>query len=369
MKTNLRPKQLLGIITAFCMISASQANDQLSPNINNQTPAFATLIIKNDKVVFKGVQGCAVLKDSTCKLAANLDTPFSICSITKQFTAAGILMLEEDGKLSTDDLVIKYLPDLPKPFKGIRIRHLLFHISGIPDYIASDPQALDIDKLIEEGKKIDENTAYAFIKSSKLDPYSKKFAYSNSGYVVLTKIIEKVSNQTYSQFIQTRFFDRLAMQDAFVMADINKHGNYTLAYNPWPLYTPTNWMKVFTPSGEGGIFMSINDFEKWIYAFDHNQIFRNKATMRKYLSIGKMDNGKNVIVFGNETYGYGLMHAEVVRDGKKFNMLEHNGGMPGTASLISKVYNSDENIWVVYLNNAGSYPDMFSILKQAKVEY
>lgn len=223
--------------------------------------------------------------------------------------------------------------------------------------------------MIKEGKKTTESEAFTYILKSKPLAYNKEHVYSNSGYVLLTKIIEAVSGETYAKFMQQRFFDKFHMQNAFVMSELAQHKNYTEAYSPWPLYTPTNWMKAITLSGEGGIFMSINDFEKWAYAFDHNEIFAKKSTMKKFLSIGKYNDGRPVTMRGNDQYGFGLVHGEANHNGKKYIIVGHDGGMPGTAASFTNLRRERENIWVVYLNNAGSYPDNFDILDQAGVKY
>lgn len=363
-------KLLLIGIMLISLTSYAMPNDVLSQYVNDRTPAFATLIIKNNQTVFKGVQGCAVLQNGKCVVKATLDTPFSICSVTKHFTDAAILMLEEDGKLSTDDYISRYIPNLPPQFKGIKIKHLIFHISGVPDYVAN-ANVMDFRQMIKQDKKFTESDAFAYILKSKPQPYSKEFVYSNSGYVLLTKIIENVSGESYAQFMQQRFFNRFGMHDAFVMSAIDQHKNYTEAYSPWPLYTPTNWIKAIILSGDSGIFMSINDFEKWVYAFDHNKIFSKKQTMQKFLSIGKYDDGKDVVDLRRTSnkYGYGLVHGEDNKDGKKYNFMGHNGDMPGTTASFNNLSNESESIWVVYLNNAGSYPDTYDILDQAKIKY
>lgn len=347
----------------------SVANDQLSTYITSATPAFATLIVKNNRVVFKGVQGCAILSAGRCQQLANLHTAFPIASVTKHFTAVAILMLEEEGKLSTEDYVSKYIPDLPPQFRGIKIKHLIFHISGIPDYVG-DP-SFDLKQMLKDGKQFNESVAYSVVLKSKLQPYSKVFVYSNSGYLLLTKIIENVSGESYAEFVQQRIFDRFAMHDAFVMSTIWQHKNYTQAYNPWPLYTPTNWMQVFIPTGDGGVFMSINDFEQWVYALNHNQVFAKKATMKKFLSIGKYDNGKEVADLRRPSikYGYGLFHSEEYYNGNMYDIVFHEGDINGNVAYIGNLHNKSENIWVVYLDNASSSPDSFDILDQAKIKY
>ncbi|MCX7123378.1 MAG: serine hydrolase [Gammaproteobacteria bacterium] len=343
-------------------------NSQLSPHVNESTPAFATLIIKNNQTVFKGVQGCAVLGKNQCIAKATLETPFSICSTTKLFTAVLILMLEEEGRLSIADRISMHIPKLPLKFKGITIQHLLFHISGIPEYLP-DPSIVDFDQMIKERKQLTQSAIFESILKSKPQPHSKAYAYSNSGYALLSKIIENITGESYAKVIQKRIFDPLDMNTAFVMTEIDQHSHYTEAYNQWPLYTPTNWMKAATPTGEGGIFMSINDMEKWIHAFNQAQIFSKKKTMKRLLSTGKYDDGKDVMMAPHLKYGFGLMHGQAHKNGKRYKVTGHNGGMPGSTSVFANLHHKNDNIWIIYFSNTSSYPDIFSVLDQANIEY
>ena len=364
---NCLKKLLLLIVVFNFFIQLSYASDLLSPNINNNTPAFAALIIKNNKVVFKSAQGCAVLRNGKCEIKATLNTPFAICSLTKQFTDAAILMLEEDGKLSTNDYIIKYLPNLPVQFKNIQIKHLIFHISGIPDYL-DDPN-IDSEQMFSQGKVLTKSEIINYIATSKLKPYNKAYVYSNSDYALLAVIIEKVSGEPYAEFIRQRIFNKFHMKNSFAISEIINHKNYAQPYGTWPFYMPAHWMKVFAFSGEGGIFMSINDFQKWIYAFNHNQIFNKPQTMQKFLSTGKYDDRRDIFTDNNFMPGYGLMHGEESNVGKKYAVITHTGGMPGSAALFTNLHSKEDNIWLVYLNNGSSYPNDFTILDQAKIKY
>jgi len=227
----------------------------------------------------------------------------------------------------------------------------------------------NISYIIRQDKKLTQSDAFAFIVNAKLQPQNKSHVYSNSGYILLTKIIENVSGMSYANFIQQRFFNKFGMKDAFVMSTIAKHKNYAEGYTSWPLYTPSNWMKAIVLSGDGGIFMSMNDFQKWIYAFENNKIFAKKETMKKFLSIGTYDDGKDVTMRGSDKYGFGLIHSEKNKNGKKYNIIFHSGGMAGSTALFSNIQSESESIWLVYLNNASSYPDSFAVLDQAKIKY
>src|SRR5271170_7480261 len=136
-------------------------------------------------------------------------TKFRLGSITKQFTAASILLLEERGKLSVNDPVKKYIPDAPAAWDKITIFNLLTHTSGIPnftsfpDYRSQEPFDTTPEKLV------------ARFRDKPLDfQPGEKFSYSNSGYVLLGYLVEKVSGESYSKFVQENIFGPLGMKDS-----------------------------------------------------------------------------------------------------------------------------------------------------------
>lgn len=350
---------LISVLTTNSAHSHSLNEKGLS--VNNKTPAFALLVIKDGKTVFKAVEGCARFDDNKkCVLKATLNTPFSICSMTKHFTAAAILMLEEQGKLSTEDEITKYL-DLPETFRAIKIKHLIHHISGIPDYFS----IIDMENLIKEKKKMSIDALIEIIKTLELKPYGVNFAYSNSGYILLSKIIELVSGKSYEAFSTENIFDKLDMKDTFVSSSIDLRKGYTHQYSPWPLFKKENWPMAMEETGDGGIWTSINDYEKWVYAFENNQIFQKKETMEKFLSRGKLDNGTDIPDERGQketNYGYGINHKDFKYQGKALKTISHSGGMPGTASSFVKFL--DQKIWVIYFNNNAAYPDEIDLLNQ-----
>ena len=131
-------------------------------------------------------------------------TKFRLGSVTKQFTAASILLLEEHGKLKTDDPVKKFMPDAPAAWDKITIFHLLTHTSGIPsftsfpDYASQEPFATTPEKLV------------ARFRDKPLDfQPGEKWSYSNSGYVLLGYLLEKVSGESYEKFVQENIFGPL----------------------------------------------------------------------------------------------------------------------------------------------------------------
>ncbi len=355
----------IGFVLLFCLeISALGEQVKTFSNsgfaVNNSTPAFALLVVKNGKVLFKDVGGCAQFDaKKNCVLKATEETAFSICSITKHFISAGILLLEEEGKLSIEEEASQYL-ELSEKFLGIKIRHLLFHTSGIPDYFP-----VDIEGIAAQKKRFTSDDVMKKLEKLELNPVGTKMAYSNTGYVLLGKIIEKVSGQSLEEFLKERIFQRFGMKTAFLQASLPSQTNHTFQYSPWPLLKEESWPKVLIAGAEGGIWMSINDYEKWIDAFDQNKIFRKKETMAKYLSKGTLDSGAQITGDRGEkeySYGFGLGFNAMEYKGKKYNLITHGGGMPGTASQFAKFI--DQGLWVVNFNNNATYPSATDLLEQ-----
>lgn len=338
--------------------------------INDNTPTFAALAIMDGKVLVKDVRGCAEFKHHQCVRVANINTKFPILSVTKHFTAAILLMLEEDGLLSIDDEVIKYLPDFAEKIPGVKIKHLIFHISGInysDDVQSMIDNASDVAAIAPHGKIITEKSFLDnFHKVSNIKPYSTEYMYSNIGYCLLTAIIEKVTGTTYEDYIQKHIFDRHGMYGAFMATAIDEHQNYTLPYKNWPLYKDTQWMKYIRPSGSGGIFLSIDDYIRWINAFDKKRIFKHSATMDKFLSIGRYDNDQDVIAPMTKDggpagkYGFGMKHLTVQSLSGQHNIIIHRGNLPGSAAYFIKI--PEKNAWIVYFNNNEAYPDIGSLI-------
>ena len=149
----------------------------------------SVLVAKDGKVVFSKSYGMA---DLEWNVPNSPTTRFNIASMTKQFTAASILLLEDRGKLKTDDLVKKYLPDAPSSWDKITIYHLLTHTSGIPDDAAKYEPGTP-DKLVFNDRPLS------------FQP-GEQWAYTNLGYIVLGYLLERISGQTYEGFVQENIF-------------------------------------------------------------------------------------------------------------------------------------------------------------------
>jgi CubicO group peptidase (beta-lactamase class C family) len=173
---------------------------------STDAPGAAVIVVLKGKTLYRGARGLANLE-----LAVPLrpDSVFRIGSVTKQFTAAAILLLAEEGKLSLSDPITKFLPDYPVQGNFVTIQHLLAHTSGIhnytevPEWQSTTRNDVSVQQLIN------------FFKDKPFDFFpGEHWKYDNSGYILLGAIIEKVSGQSYAEFLRRRIFEPLAMKSS-----------------------------------------------------------------------------------------------------------------------------------------------------------
>ena len=197
-RTALHTIVLAVLAHAFSAQAAPDRFEQVvQPYVDAQTFMGSVLVAKNGKVILSKSYGMADLEWS---VPNSPTTRFNIASMTKQFTAASVLLLEDRGKLKTDDLVKKYLPDAPASWDKITIYHLLTHTSGIPDDAANYKPGTP-DELVFNDKPL------------KFQP-GEQWSYTNLGYIVLGYLLERITGQTYEDFVQENIFKPLGMNDS-----------------------------------------------------------------------------------------------------------------------------------------------------------
>jgi CubicO group peptidase (beta-lactamase class C family) len=181
--------------------SAQEPGDRfqlvVQPYVDAQMFMGSVLVVKDGKIIFSKSYGMA---DVEWDVPNSPTTRFNIASMTKQFTAASILLVEDRGKLRTDDLVKKYLPDAPASWDRITIYHLLTHTSGIPGDAAKYEPGTP-DKLVFRDRPLN------------FQP-GEQWAYTNLGYIVLGYLLERISGQTYEAFVRENIFKPLGMNDS-----------------------------------------------------------------------------------------------------------------------------------------------------------
>ena len=231
-------------------------------------PGCAAAVSLNGETVFEKAFGLA---DMEFNVPNTPQTIFESGSVAKQFTAAAIVLLQQDGKLSLDDPVKKYIPELPDYGAPLTLRHLLNHTSGIRDWgtVLSLTPAGRGDRVISQDLALD-----VIIHQRALDfTPGAEYSYTNSGYNLLAIIVERVSKQKFAAFLEERLFKPLGMKNSSIRDDYQRIvPGRAQAYarqgtGPWRLNMP--FMNVY---GNGGMLTTVGDWMKWNAMLDSKSL-------------------------------------------------------------------------------------------------
>jgi CubicO group peptidase (beta-lactamase class C family) len=285
----------------------------------------SVLVAQGDKIVFEKSYGDANLE---WNIPDDSLTKFRIGSMTKQFTAASILLLEERGKLSTGDLVKKYMPDAPAAWDKVTIYNLLTHTSGIPSF-TSFP-----DYRTSEGTP---TTPKALVDRFRDKPLEfqpgEKWNYSNSGYVLLGYLLEKISGQTYVDFVTENIFKPVGMKDSGYDSNSAVILHRASGYSPRP-NGPVNagYIDMTIPFSAGALYSTTHDLLLWEHALFGGKVL-SAASLKKMTTPYK------------ENYGCGLM----ITTARGHLQYEHGGGIEGFNTEMA--YYPDDKLTVIVLAN------------------
>ncbi len=336
---------LSALLASVCAAGMAQTANQadmkarLEQVASSYTPNNAfmgtVLVVDGDQVLLDKAYGKASLE---WDVPNETDAKFRLGSITKQFTAVLVLMMQQEGKLNIGDPVSKYLPDAPKAWQKITLANLLGHTSGIPNLTsfkefgawAAAPHTWD-----EE---------FAFFKDKPLDfEPGSKYAYSNSNFIVLGGILEKVSGKKYGDLLRERILDPLGMSDSGLDADDLVLPKRAEGYAPGAKgLEVARSESMSVPFSAGSIYSTTGDLLKW----EHG-LFGGKLI--------SADSLKAMTTPGKGDYGLGVMIHN--QDGVK--VVEHGGGIEGFNT--SLIYVPDKRICVVVLANVnGGAPGQMS---------
>jgi CubicO group peptidase (beta-lactamase class C family) len=293
-------------------------------------PGGVFMVARNGKPIYQKSFGKANIE-----LGVDLsnDFVFQIGSMTKQFTAISILMLEEQGKLNTDDTISKYIPDYPNG-NEITIHHLLTHTSGIKDFTKMGAIREIAQKEMTPKMMVD------FFKNEAVDfAPGEKFDYNNSGYVILGYIIELVAGETYEDFIQQHIFNKLDMNQSRYATDRQIVHNRAYGYHQKESgYVNKTVINYSVPFASGSLMSTVSDMLKWQNALNQD-ILLKKEIAQKAFQRYKLNNGEYF------TYGYGWH----IREMNGVTSREHGGSIFGYKSM--GVYIPSEDIYVVGFSN------------------
>lgn len=292
------------------------------------------LVAKNGKILFEEHIG---YKDLRQKEPIQNTSTYQLASVSKQFTAAAILLLYQEGKLNIDDFATKYLEDFP--YKNIRIRHLLNHTSGLPNYMYAAEHNWN-------SKLPPDNTAMLNLMNKlKMMPYFKpgdRFDYSNTGYFILASIVSKVSNKSLGDFLDTRFFKPLNLTHTYVHNPNDKTKNEELIgfrkYGKSYIAIPFSINDGVV--GDKGVYSTVSDLFKWNKSLTEHTILNDTILAKAFLP-GKTNNGKIV------PYGFGFrLKQEIDSD-----LVYHNGVWNGFSTTLRR-YKADEITIIILSNNS-----------------
>jgi CubicO group peptidase (beta-lactamase class C family) len=285
----------------------------------------AVLVAKDGKILLDKGYGSANLE---WKIANDGDTRFRLGSVTKQFTAASILLLAERGKLKLDDPVKAYLPDAPAAWEKVTVRHLLTHSSGVPNFTSFD----DYGKL----KTLPATTEglVARFRDKPLDfAPGEKMSCSNSGYILLTAIVEKAGGQPYAAFVADNIFKPLGMADSGYDSHAAIIPRRASGYSPGAK-GPVNadYVDMTIPQGAGALYSTTHDLLKWQTGLFGGKLLKPE-TLKAYTTPFKND------------YALGV----TVKTAEGKTLISHSGGIEGFNTWLG--YDPDRKLTVVVLGN------------------
>ncbi|TXD70029.1 serine hydrolase [Aequorivita lipolytica] len=328
--------------TSFAQTKTAQLDELLNKYTEYGQFNGSVLVADNGKVIYKKGFGMANME---WDIPNAPDTKHRLGSITKQFTAMLIMQLVAEGKLDLQATVSKYLPDYSKVNGDkITIHQLLTHTSGTPNYTS-------FPKFFEEMSRnsfTPTEMVETFADSTLTFKPGAQFAYSNSGYILLGAIIEKVTGKSYETVLQEKIFDPLKMKDSGY-----DHHNTILKKRATGYEmkgsTPENspYIDMSTPYAAGSLYSTVEDLYLWDQA-----LYTQKLLPKKYMD---MMYEKYIPGFG-QYYGYGWMIGTMPIGNTKDStqIIVHGGGINGFNTLITRM--PQEKSTVILLNNTGRAP-------------
>lgn len=250
--------------------SSVDKTDALMKSYEGAVPGASLLVVRDGEPIVRRSYGLA---DVEAGVAATPETNYRLASVTKQFTATAILLLKQDGKLTLDDRIRKWLPSLPAALDSVTITHLLTHTSGIVDY----------EDVMAKGTTVQVHDADVLrLLESQDSTYFKpgsRYQYSNSGYSLLSLIVERASGMSFATFLHERIFTPLGMDHTVAHQEgistvSNRAFGYTMKDGKWIRKDQSTTSAVL---GDGGIYSSIDDMAKWDAALYDSRLLSDES--------------------------------------------------------------------------------------------
>ena len=302
------------------------------------TPGAAVGLYRGGKLVYGKGYGAASLEHSAPITSA---TVFDLASTSKQFTAACILLLMQDGKLALDDPLRRHLPELPAWADTTTIRHCLFHTSGIRDYL----MLLGMAGVRDQDWTDDADALRAVMRQKAVSfPPGTRHDYSNSGYFLLSQVVRAVSGKTLAEFAAERVFRPLGMTSTRFVNDCTvvvprRAASYEPRKKSFAI-TASDWQQ----TGDGGVLTTVEDLAHWVRNFTTGEV-GGPAFLELMNARGALDDGRPL------DYGYGLSHE--ARGGVR--EISHSGAWAGFRADLIRLPDYDLAV-AVLANRADADP-------------
>ena len=316
---------------------ARYAADLMARNYRADAPGAAVLVARGDKVLFRGARGEA---DVDRDLPLRPGSVFRIASVTKQFSAAGLLTLVEAGRVKLDDPLSKYLPDYPGG-ERITVLQLLNHTAGVRDYTAI-PGYVEtrLDRHATTAEMID-----AFKGQTPEFEPGTRWAYSNSNYVLVGAIIEAVTGRPWWAYIEQALFRPLGMRHTGYGHDPRFAARQVRGYSyrdgrvvaPQPI-------SITQPHAAGALVSNVDDLLKWTRALHEGRVLKTAAYRRMITPEGRA---------ADAGYGFGLYREKV----RGFDALRHGGAIFGFSATLSYLPGPDVTVVVLENDDATNSPE------------
>ena len=323
------------------------------------------LYAEKGEIVSKGVLG---FRDPEDTLPIAEDTIFQLASVTKQFTAAAVMLIQREGLLDFGDEITKFFPELTA-YKGVTVRHLLTHTSGIPDYFDDADWFIKIWK--EEKRVPGNDEILRFLRETKAKPYfapGEGLHYSNTGYNLLALLVERLSGVPFEEFLQKNIFEPAGMTSTrccHIRRDGVPFDNYARA----TVYDDGKCVADIDSAEEGDVvafdglngddyvYTNIFDMLIWDRALREGKVLTLEEQQFMYTP-AKLNSGEDAVYDEEDGLGYGFGWA-VGRDEELGLVVSHSGGMPGVSTWFERFIDADR---VLVILSCRDYRDVRAYL-------
>jgi CubicO group peptidase (beta-lactamase class C family) len=307
-------------------VPVSEIDTYLNTLVHIRSFSGSVLIARNGEVLLSKGYGFA---DREQKSPNTPQTKFRLGSITKQFTAMAIIILEAQGKLDVQDQICSYLSKCPEAWETITIHHLLTHTSGIPNFTGFG----DYTRTIATPSPPEETINRFKDKPLDFRP-GESWSYSNSGYILLGQIIERVSSQSYEAFLQEHIFTPLQMTNTSY-----DHNQDDLAVGYKDIFSKADFIDMSIPYAAGGLYSTVEDLYRWDQSFYTKQLLQQDYIDQIFAAQVAIPNSDEM------AYGYGWIIG--LEDSRQ--IITHDGGIEGFVTNIAR-YPQDKTVIIILSN-------------------